>query len=56
MRSVFRLLAVHDRRETSKNRNGDADAACGFFLGLRLMRCSILARHLRRISRWHKGL
>lgn len=33
--SVSQSPAVWDPRETSKDRNGDAKAACGFFMILR---------------------
>jgi cold shock protein len=37
---------VQDRRETLRNRNGDADAAGGFFMVLRIMRCGTFSHSI----------
>jgi hypothetical protein len=52
---MYSLLAVQDHCETSRDRNGDTKAVCGFFYDPPILRCGMLLPHVRRIIPWHKG-
>src|SRR5919198_3473296 len=49
---VVQVPAVQDPRETSRNRNGDTRAGCGFFMSVRSCAAAFFQFPVRRIMPW----
>src|SRR5215475_7623297 len=52
MRIGVQAPAVQDPRDTSRDRNGDTKAGCGFFMTVRSCAAALFRPQVRRITPW----